>query len=84
MIRRLLLLFLLLTPFVQAQERPPARVVTAAVEERELSPTARMVGVLRFLRVSEVAAEVEGLITTHNLFTLFISFSFFLYKSNLY
>ncbi|HEC17463.1 MAG TPA: efflux RND transporter periplasmic adaptor subunit [Sedimenticola sp.] len=64
--RRLLLFMLLFAPAVQAQEPPPARVVTALVEERELSPAARMVGLLGFWRVSEVAGEVEGLIVTHN------------------
>jgi RND family efflux transporter MFP subunit len=62
----LILLMLSFSPLLQAQEPPPARVVTAAVAERELSPTSHMVGVLRFVRVSEVAGEVEGLITEHN------------------
>lgn len=62
----LILLMLLFVPLLQAQEPPPARVVTAVVEERELSPSSHMVGVLRFVQVSEVAGEVEGLITEHN------------------
>ncbi len=63
---RLFLTLLLFAACVQAQEPPPARVVVAAVEERELSPSTRMVGVLRFIRVAEVATEAEGLITQHN------------------
>lgn len=61
-----MLLMLLFALPVLAQQPPPARVVTAAVEERELSPTSLMVGVLRFVQVAEVAPEVEGLITEHN------------------
>ena len=63
---RLLILSLLLTTQALAQQRPPARVVTAPVEEHELRLTTHMVGVLRFIRVTELAAELEGLITTHN------------------
>ncbi|MFC1685184.1 efflux RND transporter periplasmic adaptor subunit [Pseudomonadota bacterium] len=62
----LILLMLAFSSLLQAQEPPPARVVTAVVVEQELSPTSRMVGVLRFVQVAEVAAEVEGLITEHN------------------
>ncbi len=62
-----LLLFLVLCiPITWAAEPPPARVITAVVEERVVSPKVRMVGVLRFARVSTVAAEVEGLITSHD------------------
>ncbi len=62
----LLLFLMFLAPITRAEEPPQARVVTAVVEERVLSPKARMVGVLRFARVSTVAAEVEGLITSHH------------------
>ena len=64
--RTLLLLILSLPILAAAAEAPPARVVTAPVEEREVSPTTRLEGVMRFLRVSEVAGEVEGLITAHH------------------
>jgi len=63
---RFFLFFLLFSPLAQAQQPPPARVVTATVKSQELNPTSRMVGVLRFTQVSQVAADIEGLITTHN------------------
>jgi len=63
---RFILFILLFSPLAQAQQPPPARVVTATVKTQELSPTSRMVGVLRFTQVSQVAADIEGLITTHN------------------
>jgi len=63
---RFILFILLFSPLAQAQQPPPARVVTATVKSQELSPTSRMVGVLRFTEVSHVAADIEGLITAHN------------------
>lgn len=64
--RSLLMCCLLLPAALAAQDMPPARVVTAAVTEGEVQNTSTAVGVLRFARVSEVAAEVEGLITAHH------------------
>ncbi len=61
-----LLLGLMLMAAASAQGLPPARVVTAAVTEQALSPSTRMLGVLRFLQVAEVPAEVEGLIVRHD------------------
>lgn len=63
----LVLLFALGMPGIVAgaDDAPPSRVVVAAVVEREISPTTRLEGVLRFIRVSEVAGEIEGLITEH-------------------
>ncbi len=66
MYTRLALLILLFIPLAQAQQPPPARVVTTTIKTQELSPTSRMVGVLRFTQVSQVAADIEGLITSHN------------------
>ena len=66
MCTRFILLILLFSPLVQAQQPPPARVVTAMVKSQVLSPTSRMVGVLRFTQVSQVAADIEGLISTHH------------------
>jgi len=62
---RLLLLGFLFSSLALAQP-PPARVVTAIVKIAELNPTGHMVGVLRFIQVSQVAADVEGLISEHN------------------
>ncbi|MCB1734040.1 MAG: efflux RND transporter periplasmic adaptor subunit [Gammaproteobacteria bacterium] len=64
--RPLLLLILSLPIAAHAADAPPARVIITPVVEREVSPTTRLEGVLRFLRVSEVAGEVEGLITAHH------------------
>lgn len=50
-----------------AQGMPPARVVLAAVEERTVNPTNRMVGVLRFDRVTKLSPEISGMITTMHL-----------------
>ena len=63
---RFIIFILLFCPLAQAQQPPPARVVTATVKAEKLSPTSRMVGVLRFTQVSQVAADIEGIITTHN------------------
>ncbi len=63
---RLLLFGLLFSSLALAQQLPPARVVTATVKTADLNPTSHMVGVLRFVRVSQVAADVEGLISEHN------------------
>jgi len=57
------LLLLLFSTFAQAQQPPPAHVVTTTVKTEMLAPTSHIVGVLRFIRVSQVAADVEGLIT---------------------
>ncbi|MCF6283114.1 MAG: efflux RND transporter periplasmic adaptor subunit [Candidatus Polarisedimenticolaceae bacterium] len=66
MYARLILLLFFFTPLAQSQERPPASVVTATITSKILSPTSEMVGVLRFAQVSNVAAEVEGVIETQH------------------
>ena len=63
---RFLLFGLLFSSLALAQQPPSARVVTTIVKTAELNPTSYMVGVLRFVQVSQVAAEVEGLISEHN------------------
>ena len=61
------LILLLLIPFsaIAQQAMPAANVVTAIVEEGEIKPTGKMVGVLLFDRMSEVASEEEGIISQH-------------------
>ena len=60
----IILLLLPLSVFAQ-QAMPPANVVTANVETGEIHPTSKMIGVIRFDRVSEVASEEEGIIEKH-------------------
>ena len=66
MVARLIFFVLLFSPLAQAQQPPPAQVVTTVVTTEVLSPTSKMVGLLRFTQVSQVAADVEGLISTHS------------------
>lgn len=63
--RFLPLLLLLIASHAIAQ--PASRVVLEAVSEQTLSPTTRLVGVLRFDRVSRLSPEVSGLIKTMRL-----------------
>ena len=62
-----LLSCLLLVPgIILAADKPdpaPTQVVVATVEEREITETSRLVGILDFDRVSEVSGEISGLIT---------------------
>lgn len=60
----MVLLFLPVSVFAQ-QAMPPANVVTASVESGEIHPTSKLIGVVRFDRVSEVASEEEGIIDQH-------------------
>ncbi len=59
------LILSLSAPLQAQQEMPPANVVVADLSEGNSSPSSKMVGVLRFDHMSEVAAEREGLITKH-------------------
>jgi membrane fusion protein (multidrug efflux system) len=63
---RFFVFILFFSPLAMAQQPPPARVVTVTVKSETLSPTSQMMGVLRFIQVSEVAADVEGLISEHH------------------
>lgn len=44
---------------------PPARVVLSEVTEREVSQSNRMVGIIDFDRIADVAPEVRGIISEH-------------------
>ncbi|MET0025338.1 MAG: efflux RND transporter periplasmic adaptor subunit [Sedimenticola sp.] len=60
----LLSCLLLLPALLPAADAPaPTQVVVAAVEEREITETSRLVGVIDFDRISEVSGEISGLIT---------------------
>ncbi|MES9937668.1 MAG: efflux RND transporter periplasmic adaptor subunit [Sedimenticola sp.] len=60
----LLSCLLLLPTLLPAADAPaPTQVVVAAVEEREITETSRLVGVIDFDRISEVSGEISGLIT---------------------
>lgn len=65
MSRLLILLLVIPLAAIAQQAMPPANVVTAIVEEGEINPTGKMVGVLLFDRMSEVASEEEGIIDQH-------------------
>ncbi|MEE9358434.1 efflux RND transporter periplasmic adaptor subunit [Candidatus Vondammii sp. HM_W22] len=61
---RLLLFPALLLPLLSlAAETPPAKVVVATVQEREITETSQMIGVIDFDRISMVSGEISGLIT---------------------
>lgn len=44
------------------QEQPPARVVVAGVQEREVAPRVRFVGIVDYDRIADVVPEVSGVI----------------------
>jgi len=66
MLKHVFILLLLIPASGLAQTGAPANVAIAEVQENEIHPTSKMVGVIRFDRVSEVAGEEEGVITGHH------------------
>ena len=65
MIRLLTILLMISCSAMAQQAMPPANVVTANVQAGEVHPTSKMVGLVLFDRMSEVAGEKEGLIKQH-------------------
>jgi RND family efflux transporter MFP subunit len=58
-----LILFFLVTP-LQAREQPPATVVTMQVSMQKVSQTQSVTGILYYDRISEVSADVTGIVRT--------------------
>lgn len=56
------LVLLLGCSLAEAQEQPPAKVVTARVTQRLVAENQSFLGVLAYDRVSQVSAEVDGLV----------------------
>jgi len=63
------LLLCLAAPAAHTAEQPPARVRVAAVGERQLAQTVRVLGVVDFARVAHVAPEVSGVVAAIELRT---------------
>ena len=60
----LLLIIMVISPTVYAQEPPPAKVVVTKVIQREVAKNTSFLGLLYYDRISQVSSEVTGLVKT--------------------
>jgi membrane fusion protein, multidrug efflux system len=63
-IETLIILFILNSSMVFAQERPPVKVVTSKISFQKVAQNRSFIGILYYERISNVSSEVSGLVSS--------------------